>query len=97
MSPKTAQGWAQAVHVSTLVQICEPLHSSRRFLIESAVFNFSHVLLISTQGSAVTLKRDQHYSTQLLLPYNGLGTWRIERDVCTTLLVNRFSPFLKLH
>lgn len=76
-----AQAWAQSVCVSTPVRICEPLRNTKRFRIDSAVLRLGSVLLVSTQGSAITLTTEQHHSAQLLLPYQGLGIWKIGRDV----------------
>ena len=80
------QEWAQAVCSSTPGRICEPLNSNQKFLITSAVLSFGDVLMISTQGSAITLQTDQHHSAQLLLPYNGSGSWTIDNDVYINLV-----------
>jgi AraC-like DNA-binding protein len=76
-----AQLWAESVCVSTPVRLCEPLANGKGFWFNSAVINIGDVLVVSTQGSAITLSTEQHHSAQLLLPYQGLGTWKIERDV----------------
>ncbi len=75
------QAWAQAVCVTTPVLICEPLQTRLPFRNDAAVLNLGEVLLVATQGSAITLTTDQHHSAQLLIPYRGNGLWRIEKSV----------------
>lgn len=80
-SSHDAQAWAEAVCTSTPVRLCEPQQPKQRFQIESAVLNLGQVLMVSTRGSAITLETEQHHSSQLLIPYQGNGFWRLERDV----------------
>lgn len=86
LTTRDPQAWAEAVCVSTPVRICEPLQGGKPFHIASAVLSLDDVILVSTEGSAITLKTDQHHSAQLLLPYQGLGSWRIERDLFENLV-----------
>ncbi|MFN6132073.1 MAG: hypothetical protein ACK46L_04055 [Synechococcaceae cyanobacterium] len=76
-----AQAWAESVCVSTPVRICEPLGTGKRFWFDSAVINIGDVLVVSTEGSAITLRTGQHHSAQLLLPYQGVGSWKVDRDI----------------
>jgi AraC-like DNA-binding protein len=75
------QAWAQAVCVTTPVRICEPLQEALPFRNDASVLNLGKVLMVATQGSAITLTTDQHHSAQLLIPYRGNGRWRIEQTV----------------
>jgi AraC-like DNA-binding protein len=75
------QAWAQAVCVTTPVRICEPLQSAQPFCNDTALLNLGQVLLVATQGSAITLSTDQHHSAQLLIPYRGNGRWCVENSV----------------
>jgi AraC-like DNA-binding protein len=45
------------------------------------VLRLGELLVIATQGSAITLSTDQHPMAQLLIPYRGNGFWRIEQTV----------------
>ncbi len=67
--------------MSTPVRICEPLGNGKGFWFNSAVISIGDVLVVSTEGSAITLSTEQHHSAQLLLPYQGLGCWKIDRNV----------------
>lgn len=74
------QGWAQAVSAIAPVRICEPLVSSLPFQNDTAVLPLGAVMVLATQGSAITLTTENHPFAQLMLPYRGWGVWRIERD-----------------
>lgn len=74
------QGWAQAVSVIAPVRICEPLVSSLPFQNDTAVLSLGAVMVLATQGSAITLTTENHPFAQLMLPYRGWAVWRIERD-----------------
>jgi AraC-like DNA-binding protein len=74
------QGWAQAVSAIAPVRICEPLLASLPFHNDTAVLSLGAVVVLATQGSAITLTTDGHPFTQLMLPYRGWGVWRVERD-----------------
>jgi hypothetical protein len=76
-----AQAWAESVCVRTPVRICEPLGNGKGFWFDSEVIRFGAVWVVSPEGSAITLSTEQHHSAQLLLPYQGLGSWKIGRDV----------------
>jgi AraC-like DNA-binding protein len=75
------QAWARSVCATTPVQVCEPRQSGLAFRNDAAILRLGEVLVIATQGSAITLSTDQHPSAQLLLPYRGNGLWRIEQTV----------------
>ncbi len=75
------QAWARSVCATTPVQVCEPRQSGLAFRNDAAILKLGEVLVIATQGSAITLSTDQHPSAQLLLPYRGNGLWRIEQTV----------------
>jgi AraC-like DNA-binding protein len=75
------QAWASTVCATTPVRICEPLQSGQAFRNDAAILHLGQVLMVATQGSAITLSTDQHPSAQLLLPYRGNGHWRIEQTV----------------
>ena len=72
------QDWAQAVCATTPVQICEPQQAALPFRNDSAILNLGQVLVVATQGSAITLVTEQHPFAQLLIPYGGWGLWKLE-------------------
>lgn len=80
-----SQAWAEAVCATTPVRICEPLHTNKNFRIDSAVLNLGDILIVSTLGSPIQLVTELHHSAQLLIPYQGVGSWRVERDVYENL------------
>lgn len=75
------QAWASAVCATTPVRVCEPLLSGAAFRNDAAVLRLGELLVIATQGSAITLSTDHHPMAQLLIPYRGNGFWRIEQTV----------------
>lgn len=75
-----SQDWAEAICASTPVRICEPLRTGRPFRNDSAVLQLGEVVVIATQGSAITLTTEQHPFAQLLIPYRGWGLWRVEHS-----------------
>jgi AraC-like DNA-binding protein len=74
------QSWAETVSAVTPVQICEPLRPSRPFLNHSAILPIGGVVMLATQGSAITVATEQHPLAQLLIPYRGWGLWQVERS-----------------
>jgi AraC-like DNA-binding protein len=74
------QGWAQAVSAIAPVRICEPLFASLPFQNDTAMLQLGEVIVLATQGSAITLSTDNHPFAQLMLPYRGWGMWRVERN-----------------
>lgn len=72
------QVWAQAVCAATPVRICEPQQAGLPFRNDSAVLNLGQVVVVATQGSAITLVTEQHPFAQLLIPYRGWGLWTLE-------------------
>ena len=72
------QSWAETVSAVTPVRICEPLRPSRPFLNHSAILPIGGVVMLATQGSAITVATEHHPLAQLLIPYRGWGLWRLE-------------------
>ena len=73
------QEWAEAVCATTPVRICEPLQTTQPFRNDSAILRLGQVVVVATQGSAISLATEQHPFAQLLIPYRGWGLWRLER------------------
>lgn len=73
-----AQEWAETVCVSTPVRVCEPRQLRQPFHNDSAVLALGKVVMVATQGSAISLRTEQHPCPQLLLPYRGNGWWGID-------------------
>jgi len=74
------QAWADAVCSATPVRICEPLRMAQPFRNDSAFLPVGPLLVVATQGSAITLVTEQHPFAQLLIPYRGWGLWRLETE-----------------
>lgn len=72
------QAWAQAVCATTPVRICEPQQAGLPFRNDSAILNLGQVVVVATQGSAITLETQQHPFAQLLIPYRGWGLWTLD-------------------
>lgn len=72
------QAWAGAVCTSTPVRICEPRQLRQPFHNDSAVLALGKVVVVATQGSAISLRTEQHPCAQLLIPYRGNGWWGID-------------------
>jgi len=75
------QAWAQAVCATTPVRICEPLKTGLAFRNDTAILDLGQVLVVASQGSAITLSTDQHHSAQLVIPYRGNGRWLVENSM----------------
>jgi AraC-like DNA-binding protein len=74
------QRWAELVSAITPMRICEPLQASGPFRNDSAILCIGEVVMLATEGSAITLATEHHPFAQLLLPYRGLGLWQVERS-----------------
>lgn len=72
------QAWADAVCSATPVRICEPLRTVQPFRNDSAFLPLGSMMVVATQGSAITLVTEHHPYAQLLIPYRGWGLWRVE-------------------
>jgi AraC-like DNA-binding protein len=72
------QAWAQAVCATTPVRICEPQQIALPFRNDAAILPLGQVVVVATQGSAITLVTEQHPFAQLLIPYRGWGLWKLE-------------------
>jgi AraC-like DNA-binding protein len=66
-------GWSPS-----LIRICEPQQAALPFRNDSAILNLGQVVVVATQGSAITLVTEQHPFAQLLIPYGGWGLWKLE-------------------
>ena len=68
LATRDPQAWAEAVCVSTPVRVSEPLQGRKPFQIASAVLSLGDLILVSTEGAAITLKTDQHHSANCCCP-----------------------------
>ena len=74
------QAWANAVCAATPVRICEPQQAALPFRNNSAILNLGQVMVVATEGSAITLMTEQHPFAQLLIPYGGWGLWKLDNS-----------------
>jgi len=74
------QAWANAVCAATPVRICEPQQAALPFRNNSAILNLGQVMVVATEGSAITLITEQHPFAQLLIPYGGWGLWKLDNS-----------------
>jgi AraC-like DNA-binding protein len=72
------QVWAEAVCVTTPVRVCEPRWLRQPFHNDSAVLTLGTVVMVATEGSAISLRTEMHPTAQLLIPYRGNGWWGID-------------------
>lgn len=77
------QDWARAIQATVPVSICEPLRTSEPFSNRTAAVAIGKVVVVASEGSAVTVTTTQHQQAQLVLPYRGSGTWSIDNRAYT--------------
>jgi len=83
------QVWAQAVCAATPVRICEPQQAGLPFRNDSAVLNLGQVVVVATQGSAITLVTEQHPFAQMLIPIGAGASGRSKTRAMKIRSVNR--------
>lgn len=78
ISSRDPQAWAQRIRSTIPVRICEPLRLNRPFRNHTAIAPVGKLLLVAVQGSPIAIQTDHHQAAQLVLPYRGSGTWRVD-------------------